>query len=97
MQAKLTTEDFYLASFLLCSNVPLVGHYREQNRSTFEFQGSQISQLVNDFYRDGVKVSPRIYSKAIRDLKDLMYNGSNLQPSHINASETTGVQSRTNT
>lgn len=97
MQAKLTTEDFYLAAFLLCSNVPLVGHCREQSRSTFEFEGPQISQLVNDFYRDGVKVSPRIYSKAIRDLKDLMYNGSNLKPSHINASETTGVQSRTNT
>lgn len=97
MEAKLTTEDFYLAAFLLCSDIPLVGHCREQNRSTFEFEGPQISQLVNEFYRDGEIVSPRLYAVAIRNLKNLMYNGSNLQPSHINATETTRVQSRDST
>ncbi len=92
MEAKLTTEDFYLSAFLLCRDIPLMGHSREQNRSTFEFEGPQINQLVNDFYRDGVLVSPRLYAEAIRNLKNLMYNGSNLQPSHINATETTRVQ-----
>ena len=93
MEAKLTTEDFYLASFLFYSDIPLVGHCREQNRSTFEFEGPQISQLVNEFYRDGAIVSPRLYAVAIRNLKNLMYNGSNLQPTHINATETTRAHS----
>ena len=97
MEAKLTTEDFYLAAYLLCSDIPLLGHYREHNRSTFEFEGPQINQIVNDFYRDGVKISPRLYSIAIKNLKNLMYNGSKFQPTHINATETTRVQSRDST
>ena len=93
----MTTNDFYLAAYLLTEDIPLVGHTRDQIKSTFEFEADGLSDLINEFYTDMVRVSPQRYSRAIRDLKAIMYNNTTFQPTHINATETTRVQSRDST
>ena len=93
----MTTCDFYLAAFLLTEDIPLVGHTRDQSKSTFEFEGDGLSDLISQFYTDLVHVAPQQYGRAIRDLKSIMYNGTTFQPTHINAAETTRVQPRDST
>lgn len=76
MKSNITTSDFYLASFLLANDASLIGHVRENDRSTFEFKGSDLDALIKGYYYDRVNVSPLIFVKAIRSLKNLMYNNA---------------------
>jgi len=80
MNSTITTNDFYLAAFLLTKDKPLTGHVRTNNKSTFEFEGNGINELLNDFYQDRAVISPLAYAKTIRDLKAIMYNGTTLKP-----------------
>ncbi len=84
MRSTITTTDFYLAAYLLSKSIALTGHIRENNKSTFEFEGSGINDLLNDFYQDRAVVSPLMYAKNMRDLKSLMYNGTTLKPLNDN-------------
>ena len=90
MQNKITTDDFYLASFLLTNDVSLIGHVRQDNSSTFEFSGSDVNVLVNSYYQDSANVSPLAFAKAIRNLKNIMYNSTTFynEPSNDNARRT---------
>lgn len=87
MKNNITTDDFYLASFLLANNISLIGHVRQDNSSTFEFSGPNLSVMVHDYYQDNAYVSPLAFSKAIRNLKNIMYNSTTYhnKPSYNNA------------
>jgi hypothetical protein len=75
--STVTTTDFYLAAYLLANNHRLAGHIRANGKSEFHFEGDGINELLNDFYQDRATVSPMSYAKTIRELKSLMYNGTN--------------------
>ncbi len=82
MNSKITTNDFYLAAFLLTKDKPLTGHVRVNNKSTFVFEGNGINELSNDFYQGKASIAPLAYARSIRNLKTLMYNGTNIQPTN---------------
>jgi hypothetical protein len=90
MKNHITTDDFYLASFLLANDVSLVKHVRQDNSSTFEFSGSDVNALVHSYYQDSANVSPLAFAKAIRNLKNIMYNSTTFynQSSNENAIRT---------
>jgi len=77
--ATISTTDFYLAAYLLANNHRLAGHVRANGKSEFEFEGNGINELLNDFYQDQATISPLEYSKTIRNLKAIMYNGTTLK------------------
>lgn len=81
---NITTSEFYLAAWLHMHQVPLVGHTRENNRSTFEFKGSNVDQLLNEFYSETATVSIHPYTKSMREIKALMYSGTTIQPNNYN-------------
>ena len=78
MNKTITTSDFYLASYLIANDISLTRHERSDNRSIFEFIGSNVDNLIDDFYHDDGVVSPLLYAKAIRSLKNIMYNNTTL-------------------
>lgn len=84
MVKTIATSDFYLASFLLARHLNLVRHERSENRSCFEFEGPDIDHVVDEFYHGEASVAPLLYAKAIRSLKNIMYNAAtiNIKSSH---------------
>lgn len=71
-----TTNDFYLSAFLVASGVPITSHQRWNNRTSFEFaQKDGLSQLIDEYYADHVKVSPIRYGNSLKNLKALIYSG----------------------
>ncbi|MCD6162877.1 MAG: hypothetical protein J7K40_10745 [candidate division Zixibacteria bacterium] len=82
MNSTITTNDFYLAAFLITKQKPLTGHVRENNKSTFLFEGIGINELANDYYQGNTSVLPLAYGQAIRNLKTMMYNNTNIQPTN---------------
>lgn len=78
MEKTVSTSDFYLASFLLAKQVNLVSHERSENRSCFVFAGPDINKLIDGFYDGEASVSPLTYAKAIRSLKNIMYNATTI-------------------
>ena len=80
MKTTITTFDLYLAATLLSKGFLLIGHYRDHKRSEFQFEGLEFDSYVNRYYKNQIKISPIEYSKAIRDLKNIMYNGTSFQP-----------------
>ena len=94
MRSTITTTDFYLAAYLLSKSIRLTGHIRENNKSTYEFDGDGIDEHLNDFYQGIAIVSPTVYAKNIRDLKAIMYNGTTLKPlnDYDNAAATKGSE-----
>ena len=87
MQKTISTEDLYLAAYLVTCEKSITGHERSQGRSIFHFTGSDLDDLVNNYYADRVRVSPSEFGHAIRSLKALMYNGTTITPN--NEHETT--------
>ncbi len=77
MNKTIKIDDFYLASYLMTYDVSLVGHRRSENRSTFEFNGDDLDELIDAYYDGDTMVSPMRYAKAIRSLKNVMYNSNN--------------------
>ena len=73
--AHIQTDQYYLAAWLHMKQVPLVGHVRENNRSTFEFQGIEVDQLLNEFYSETATVSIHPYTKAKQALQALLKTG----------------------
>ena len=90
MKNHITTDDFYLASYLAANDISLIGHVRENDRSTFEFIGSDLNKLVDRYYHDDIKISPLAFAKAIRYLKNVMYSSTTIynKPSFNNAIRT---------
>ena len=75
MKTTITT-DFYLAAFLLSENTSLIKHFRNNNKSTFEFAGENISDIIDRYYSDNAMVSIKKYTQAIRELKNIMYGNT---------------------
>lgn len=82
LMKKINTKDFFLASWLHANAVPITGHVRESNRSTFTFSGEAIDKLTNEYYQGSATVNVATFSASIRQLKALMYNGTTLQPNN---------------
>ena len=80
----ITTEEFFLACWLHSNAVPLTGHVRENNKSTFTFQGDRVEILLNDYYQGSAMTNVSDFSASIRQLKALMYNGTTIQPHNYN-------------
>jgi hypothetical protein len=78
------TSEFYLAAWLHMKQVPLTGHFRENNRSTFTFQSVDVDQLINEFYSETATVSVHPFTKAQREIKAIMYSGTTIQPNNYN-------------
>jgi hypothetical protein len=71
------TSDFYLSAFLVASGVPILDFDRKNGRTSFEFaQTDGLSQLVDEYYADRVKVSPIRYGNSLKNLKALIYSGN---------------------
>jgi len=88
---NVTTSDYYLACWLHAHSVPIVKHVRENNRSTFEFYGSNVDQLLTEYYNEAATTSIHPFTKAMREIKALMYSGTTIQPNnyHETRKETT--------
>jgi hypothetical protein len=69
------TSDFYLASYLLSVNVPIVDTTRDsEGKVTFIFQKTEnFEQLIDDFLTFKAKVEPLAYASAQKKLKHLIY------------------------
>lgn len=80
----ITTEEFFLACWLHSNAIPLTGHIRENNKSTFTFHGDLVENLLNDYYQGSATVNVTTFSASIRQLKALMYNGTTIQPNNPN-------------
>ena len=80
METYISTFDLYLAATLLSKGFLLIGHSRDHNKSEFQFEGLGLDSYVKRYYQDQIKISPIEYAKAIRDLKNIMYNGTSFQP-----------------
>ena len=78
----ITTEEFFLACWLHSNAVPLTGHVRENNKSTFTFQSDLVENLLNEYYQGSATANVATFSASIRQLKSLMYNGTTLQPNN---------------
>ncbi len=61
----------------MASEVPMLGFYRSNGRTSFEFAETDgLSQLIDEYYADRVKVSPIRYGNALKNLKALIYAGN---------------------
>ena len=64
------------------NSVRLTGHIRENNKSTFTFEGENVDDLLNEYYQGSAMTSVAEYTASIRQLKALMYNGTTIQPNN---------------
>lgn len=71
------TNDYYCSAFLMASGVPLTSFERNAGRTSFEFALTDgLTQLIDEYYADRVKVSPIRYGNALKNLKALIYSGN---------------------
>jgi len=71
------TSDFYLSAFLVASEVPMLDFEPGNGRTSFEFATiHELSQLIDEYYADHVKVSPIRYGNSLKNLKALIYAGN---------------------
>lgn len=72
------TQDFWLSAYLLASGATLVSHFREAERSTFNFEDTPRTQaLMDSFYKLTARVEPSNFGRSIAQLKRIMYDGAN--------------------
>ena len=79
---NIQTSEFYLAAWLYMKQIPMIGHTRENNRSTFTFQSNDIDQLINEFYSETATVSVHPFTRDQREIKAIMYSGTTIQPNN---------------
>jgi hypothetical protein len=79
---SITTEEFPLACWMHSNTVRLTGHIRENNKSTFTFEGENVDDLLNEYYQGSAMTNVAEYTASIRQLKALMYNGTTIQPNN---------------
>ncbi len=72
-----TTSDFYLSAFLLASGTPLLDFERKNGRTSFRFaETDELSELIEHYFADQVRVSPIRYGNSLKNLKALIYSGN---------------------
>ena len=84
MQQTIKTTEFFLAVWLLSHEVKLVGHIRDNERSTFTFSGESVDELIQEFYSENAVINVKRFTSSIRQLKSLMYGGTTIQPDNYN-------------
>lgn len=84
MQQTIETTEFFLAAWLLAHQVQLVGHIRSDKRSTFTFNGNSVDELIQEYYSDEAVTDVKSFTTSIRQLKNLMYGGTTIQPTSNN-------------
>ena len=82
MEKKIETTEFFLAAWLLSHDVKLVGHIRNDNRSTFTFSGESVEDLIQEFHSNKAVTDVANFTASIRQLKSLMYGGLTIQPNN---------------
>ena len=69
------TSNFYLSAFLEASDIPLVSFNRSNGKTTFEFaETNRLTQLIDNYFSDTVKVSPIRYGNSLKNLKAMIYS-----------------------
>jgi hypothetical protein len=93
MQQTLKTTEFFLAAFLYSEGITLSGHFRDGNRSTFSFSGEGVNDLALSFYDETANTNVATFAKSIRQLKNIMYGTTTLQPGNYNDERHTRISS----
>ena len=71
------TNDYYCSAFLMASGVPLASFERNAGRTSFEFAlTDELTQLIQGYYADQVRVSPIRYGNALKNMKALIYSSN---------------------
>ena len=74
METMFKTRDLYLASFLKAKGLSLLDTRRENARVFFIFEDKEKAEgLKKEFFNGGV-VSISLFTKAVQDLKSLIYS-----------------------
>ncbi len=74
---KYSTSSLPLASFLLCSGVPLLGVYRDkqQNKKIFVFERTNdLDNMLELYFKKLARVEPETFFFAIKSLKARLYD-----------------------
>ncbi len=67
--------DYYCSAFLVASGVPMLDFERKNGRTSFEFAKTDgLSQLIEQYYADKVRVSPIRYGNSLKNLKAMIYS-----------------------
>lgn len=69
------TSDFYLACYLRCIGLRIVGTTRAGKRVTFKFAGAHddVDRMKLAYYNGDSAVKPYDFVAAIRELRGLIY------------------------
>ncbi len=79
----MTTNDFYLASFLVASGIKLQGHKRIDDKTKFYFEDCPKTDFtVNQYYSMNGSVEPITYANAIKGLKSVIHSYANININH---------------
>jgi hypothetical protein len=79
---QIETTEFFLAVFLHSEGIPLTGHTRDQQRSTFAFSGEGVNDLALSFFNKTAQTNVASFAKSIRQLKSIMYGTTPQQPNN---------------
>jgi hypothetical protein len=77
---KYSTSSLPLASFLLCSGVPLLEVYKDkqQNKKIFVFERTDgLDDLLELYFKKMARVEPEMFFFAMKSLKSRLYDFSN--------------------
>ena len=80
MHQTIETTEFFLAAYLYSEGITLSGHFRDGNRSTFSFSGEGVNDLALSFYNETANTNVATFAKSIRQLKNIMYGSTTIQP-----------------
>ena len=72
------TSDLSLAAYLKANNVPLISTRKLDNKVYFQFNDPKVQEIAMLYFNDG-KVKASSYSRAISELKTLIYQGRSLK------------------
>ena len=81
---QIETTEFFLAVFLHSEGIPLTGHTRDQQRSTFAFSGEGVNDLALSFFNKTAQTNVASFAKSIRQLISIMYGTTTIQPGNYN-------------
>ncbi len=79
---QIETTEFFLAVYLHSEGIPLTGHTRDQQRSTFAFSGEGVNDLALSFFNKTAQTNVASFAKSIRQLKSIMYGTTSNQPNN---------------
>lgn len=69
------TKDFYLASTLVMLGNTIQQHTKEDLKTVFYFEDSEMLQKqVQDYFYDRLSVSPHQFQTAIKTIKSIIYS-----------------------